>query len=171
MLLGPRLFKETNAFAAPGDDDTGTGATEIDLEEQAAGYQAAYSKLAAAGAPARDVVAYAEDVCLHVAREFTRLLSAEPGMDARRAGGPEPSESVLVESRGLCLVYDSTIDGQGGDSDRSGQIYKMRITIRVQLMDRSCRQPQEYAQRLALRGRVALYRLIVRPKQPIVAFL
>jgi hypothetical protein len=50
-----------NAFAAPDDDGTGTGATEIDLEEQG-GYQAAYSKLATAGAPARDVVAYAGDV-------------------------------------------------------------------------------------------------------------
>jgi exportin-2 (importin alpha re-exporter) len=74
------LFKETNAFAAPDDDGTGTGATEIDLEEQAAGYQAGYSKLAAAGAPARDVVAYAGDVRSHVAREYTRLLSAQPGV-------------------------------------------------------------------------------------------
>lgn len=74
------LFRETNSFAAPDDDGTGTGATEIDLEEQAAGYQAAYSKLAAAGAPARDVVAYAGNVRLHVAREFTRLLSVEPGI-------------------------------------------------------------------------------------------
>ncbi|KAH9023317.1 Cse1-domain-containing protein [Lactarius hengduanensis] len=74
------LFKERNAFAAQDDDGTGTGATEIDLEEQAAGYQAAYSKLAAAGAQAQDVVAYAGDVRVHVAREFTRLLSAEPGV-------------------------------------------------------------------------------------------
>jgi exportin-2 (importin alpha re-exporter) len=75
-----RLFRETNTFAAPDDDGTGTGATEIDLEEQAAGYQAAYSKLATAGAPALDVVAYAGDVRLHVAREFTRLFGAEPGV-------------------------------------------------------------------------------------------
>ncbi|KAI9431167.1 importin alpha re-exporter [Lactarius indigo] len=74
------LFRETNSFAAQEDDGTGTGATEIDLEEQAAGYQAAYSKLAAAGAQARDVVAYAGDVRVHVAREFTRLLGAEPGV-------------------------------------------------------------------------------------------
>ena len=75
------LFRETNAFAAPDDDGTGgTGATEIDLEEQAGGYQAAYSKLAAAGAPARDVVASAGDLRLHVARKFTRLLSAKPGV-------------------------------------------------------------------------------------------
>jgi exportin-2 (importin alpha re-exporter) len=74
------LFRETNAFAAAADDGTGTGATEIDLEEQAAGYQAAYSKLATAGTPTRDVIAYAGDVRLHVAREFTRLLGAEPGV-------------------------------------------------------------------------------------------
>lgn len=74
------LFKETNAFATTNDDGAGTGATEIDLEEQAAGYQAAYSKLATAGAPERDVVAYAGNVRLHVAREFTRLLGAEPGV-------------------------------------------------------------------------------------------
>ncbi|KAH8981961.1 CAS/CSE protein [Lactarius hatsudake] len=74
------LFKEKNAFAAQDNDGTGTGVTEIDLEEQAAGYQAAYSKLAAAGAQAQDVVAYAGDVRVHVAREFTRLLSAEPGV-------------------------------------------------------------------------------------------
>ena len=74
------LFRETNAFAATDDGGVGTGATEIDLEEQAAGYQAAYSKLATAGAPAQDVVAYAGDVRLHVAREFTRLFSAEPGV-------------------------------------------------------------------------------------------
>ena len=73
------LFRESNAFAADASND-GTGATEIDLEEQAAGYQAAYSKLATAGTPSRDVVAYAGDVRVHVAREFTRLLGAEPGM-------------------------------------------------------------------------------------------
>ena len=75
------MFRETNAFATLDDDGTGgTGAKEIGLGEQATGYQAAYSKVAAAGAPARDVVAHAGDVRLHVAREFTQLLSAEPGV-------------------------------------------------------------------------------------------
>jgi superoxide dismutase len=91
-LLGQlaRLIRESNAFAADADDATGTGATEIDLEEQAAGYQAAYSKLATAGTLARDVVAYAGDVRVHVVREFTRLLGAEPGMKtlAGMAEGP-----------------------------------------------------------------------------------
>ena len=54
--------------------------TEIDLEEQAAGYQAAYSKLAKAGTPAHDDVVYAGDVRVRVAREFTRSLGVESGM-------------------------------------------------------------------------------------------
>ena len=53
---------------------------EIDLEEQAAVYQAAYSKLTTAGTQVQDVVAYAGDVRVHVAREFIRLLGGEPGM-------------------------------------------------------------------------------------------
>ena len=57
-----------------------TFATELDLDEQAAGYQAAYSNLATAGRPAQDVVAYASDIRMLVAREFTRLLEVEPGM-------------------------------------------------------------------------------------------
>ena len=60
--------------------NTGTGATEIDLEEQAARYQAAYSKLTTANTPMQDMVAYAGDVRMHVAREFTQLMRAEPGM-------------------------------------------------------------------------------------------
>lgn len=62
------MFRESNVFAA--EADAGTGATKIDLEEKAARCQAAYSKLATAGTPARDVVAYAGDVRVRVAREF-----------------------------------------------------------------------------------------------------
>ena len=93
------LFRESNAFAADASND-GTGATEIDLEEQAAGYQAAYSKLATAGTPSRDVVAYAGDVCVHVAREFTRLLGTEPGMKTlgwRRARSLRVLGSLLYD--------------------------------------------------------------------------
>jgi len=98
------LFRETNAFAARDDDGTGgTGATDIDLEEQAAGYQAAYSKLAAAGAPARDVVAYAGDVRSHVAREFTRLLSAEPGVRTLVAQADQSQVGPFLSSLGISV--------------------------------------------------------------------
>jgi exportin-2 (importin alpha re-exporter) len=70
------LFKEPKAFATT--EDVGTGVTDIDLEEQAAGYQASYSKLAAATTPPPDLVAYVGNVRSYVAGEFTRLLSTKP---------------------------------------------------------------------------------------------
>jgi len=75
------LFKEPKAFApAAAGGGNGTGVTNIDLEEQAAGYQAAYSKLATAVVPQADVVAYAGngDVRSYVVGEFTRLFGAQP---------------------------------------------------------------------------------------------
>jgi hypothetical protein len=79
-LPARRALQGNNAFAAAADDGTGTAAMDIDMEEQAAGYQYAYSKLATAGTPTRGVVTYAGDMRLHVAQEFTRLLGAEPGV-------------------------------------------------------------------------------------------
>ena len=68
LLLGQfaGLFTESNALAA--DANASTGAMKIDLEEQAAGYKVAYSKLALAGTPAQNVVAYPGDVRVHAAR-------------------------------------------------------------------------------------------------------
>lgn len=74
QLVG--LFREPKAFAVA--EDAGTGVTDIDLEEQAAGYQAAYSKLAAAATSPPDLVAYVGNARSYVAGEFTRLLSTEP---------------------------------------------------------------------------------------------
>lgn len=74
QLVG--LFREPKAFAVA--EDAGTGVTDIDLEEQAAGYQAAYSKLAAAATSPPDLVAYVGNARSYVTGEFTRLLSTEP---------------------------------------------------------------------------------------------
>ena len=146
QLMG--LFRETNAFAAPDDDGTGaTGATDIDLDEQAAVYQAAYSKLAATGAPAGGVVAYAGDVHLHVAREFTWLLSAE--LDVRTLVGQADQTQVgpFLSCLGVSVeVYDGTIDCE------MVAVKYIERSLQKQLMDRLqyVGQPQEYAQRLAL---------------------
>ena len=59
------LFRETNAFA------------EILRNKLPETW---HSKLATAGTPAQNVVAYAGDMRVHVARVFTRLLGAEPRM-------------------------------------------------------------------------------------------
>jgi exportin-2 (importin alpha re-exporter) len=90
------LFKEPKAFSSTTDTSTGTGMTNIDLEEQAAGYQAAYSKLATAIVPQADVVAYAGngDVRSYVAGEFTRLFGAQPDV-VRTLVGQQADQSLI----------------------------------------------------------------------------
>jgi exportin-2 (importin alpha re-exporter) len=95
------LFKEPKAFAAA-EDAGGTGVTDIDLEEQAVGYQAAYSKLAAAAAPLPDLVAYVGDVRSYVAGEFTRLLSSEPNVRTLvEQGDPQNQLRLFLSSLGV----------------------------------------------------------------------
>ena len=96
------LFKESKAFAsttAAEDAGTGngTGVTNIDLEEQAAGYQVAYSKLATAVVPQADVVAYAGngDVRSYVAGEFTRLFGAQPDVVRTLIGQQQTDQSLI----------------------------------------------------------------------------
>lgn len=90
------LFKEPKAFSSTTDAGSGTGMTNIDLEEQAAGYQAAYSKLATAVVPQADVVAYAGngDVRSYVAGEFTRLFGAQPDV-VRTLVGQQQDQSLI----------------------------------------------------------------------------
>lgn len=93
------LFKEPKAFSSTADAGTsnGTGMTNIDLEEQAAGYQAAYSKLATAVVPQVDVVAYAGngDVRSYVAGEFTRLFGAQPDVVRTLVGQQQVDQSLI----------------------------------------------------------------------------
>ena len=96
QLVG--LFKEPKAFASTAGDagtGSGTGTTNIDLEEQAAGYQAAYSKLATAVVSQTDVVAYAGngDVRSYVSGEFTRLFRAQPDV-IRTLVGQQQDQSL-----------------------------------------------------------------------------
>ncbi|KAF5323094.1 hypothetical protein D9611_009310 [Ephemerocybe angulata] len=53
-----KLFSEPQHLTKNADDEAATGITEIDFEEQTAGYQAAYSRLAASETKEVDVVAY-----------------------------------------------------------------------------------------------------------------
>lgn len=54
-----RLFSEPQyLLASKTDEDPDAGITQIDYEEQTAGYQAAYSRLAASESPEIDPVAY-----------------------------------------------------------------------------------------------------------------
>lgn len=95
------LFRESKAFAA--SEDAGTGVTDIDLEEQAAGYQAAYSKLATAAAPPPDLVAYAGDVRSYVTNQFMRLLSTEPDVKALVGRTDQSQVPPFLSSLGISV--------------------------------------------------------------------
>lgn len=57
-----KLFSEPQHFTnAKANDDPHAGLTEIDYEEQTAGYQAAYSRLAASESAEVDPVGYVQD--------------------------------------------------------------------------------------------------------------
>ncbi|CAK5267603.1 unnamed protein product [Mycena citricolor] len=60
------------------DDNTAIGLTDIDIEEQTAGYQAAYSRLAAAEGTEADPVAYVRDVKDFFQNEVRELKSRNP---------------------------------------------------------------------------------------------
>jgi exportin-2 (importin alpha re-exporter) len=97
QLVG--LFREPKAFTTA--EDAGTGVTDIDLEEQAVGYQAAYSKLATAATPAPDLVAYAGNVRSYVAGEVTRLFSTEPEVKALVAQADQTQIRPFLSGLGI----------------------------------------------------------------------
>jgi len=81
-----KLFDEPQYLSksTSNDDTTTTGLTEIDYEEQTAGYQAAYSRLAAADSSPVDPVAYVKDPRVFLGQALSRarvgplLAVAEP---------------------------------------------------------------------------------------------
>lgn len=73
------LFKDPKVFTTSASDPDAS-LTAIDFEEQTAGYQAAYSKLAGADNAPVDPVAYVTDVRDFVGKELERLVKAEPGV-------------------------------------------------------------------------------------------
>jgi exportin-2 (importin alpha re-exporter) len=85
-----KLFQEPQHLESRGTDESvQTGLTEIDYEEQTAGYQAAYSRLAASESAAADPVAYV--------REPRDFLIQEI---ARRAGTNGPQLKQMLEATG-----------------------------------------------------------------------
>ena len=94
-----QLFREPQALKSSTTEDVAAGSTEIDLEEQTAGYQAAYSRLAAADAALPDPAAHVADVHAFVGTQLqsqpqvAQLLRtadqqiAGPFVDSLRRGG------------------------------------------------------------------------------------
>ena len=62
--------------------DPDAGLTQVDFEEQTAGYQAAYSRLAAAEAAPVDPVAHVKDLKAFVGQELAQLSARDPRVKA-----------------------------------------------------------------------------------------
>lgn len=90
-----KLFSEPQYLSKSKDDEQSTGITEIDFEEQTAGYQAAYSRLAAAEGAAVDPVAYVRDP-----QDFfgQALVKADPRVKGLLAAGDEKVVQPFVQA-------------------------------------------------------------------------
>jgi exportin-2 (importin alpha re-exporter) len=90
-----KLFSEPQYLSKSKDEEQSTGLTEIDFEEQTAGYQAAYSRLAAAESAPVDPVAYVRDP-----RDFLgqALVKADPRVKGVLAAGDAAVVQPFVQA-------------------------------------------------------------------------
>ncbi|KAG2034488.1 CAS/CSE protein [Suillus americanus] len=90
-----KLFSEPQYLAKSKDEEQSTGITEIDFEEQTAGYQAAYSRLAAADGAPVDPVAYVRDP-----QDFLgqALVKAGPRVKGLLAAGDQKVVQPFVQA-------------------------------------------------------------------------
>ncbi|OSC99927.1 Cse1-domain-containing protein [Trametes coccinea BRFM310] len=77
-----KLFKEEQLLTKKDEEDPDAGITQIDYEEQTAGYQAAYSRLAAAESVPVDPVAHVKDLRAFVGQELANLSKGNPSVKA-----------------------------------------------------------------------------------------
>lgn len=68
-----KLFSEPQYFANKTDEAGDAGMTAIDFEEQTAGYQAAYSRLAASETPEADPLEYVQNPLQFFQQELEKL--------------------------------------------------------------------------------------------------
>jgi len=73
-----KLFREPQYLKSKSDEDADVGFTEIDYEEQTAGYQAAYSRLAASESAEVDPVANVRDPQEFLGQELVKLSKSSP---------------------------------------------------------------------------------------------
>ncbi|OJT05838.1 Importin-alpha re-exporter [Trametes pubescens] len=73
-----KLFRVGQQLSKKDEEDPDAGLTQIDYEEQTAGYQAAYSRLAAAETAPVDPVAHVRDLPAFVGQEFAGLSGRFP---------------------------------------------------------------------------------------------
>ena len=90
-----KLFSEPQHLTKDKEDDPDAGLTAIDHEEQTAGYQAAYSRLAASEGGSVDPVAYVRDPRDFLGQELVRFTKADPRF--KKLLTSDPSVAPLVQ--------------------------------------------------------------------------
>ncbi|KAG6841642.1 hypothetical protein C0991_008627 [Blastosporella zonata] len=90
-----KLFNEPQYLTAKTEENPEAGLTEIDFEEQTAGYQAAYSRLSASETPEADPVDYIRDPQQFLGQELVRLSKAHgPSVKTMIQAAPETEPFV-----------------------------------------------------------------------------
>lgn len=91
-----KLFSEPQYLTKEKDEDPDAGLTAIDYEEQNAGYQAAYSRLAASETTSVDPVAHIAHPRDFLGTELVRLTKADPRVKGLLLG--DPANSVFLQA-------------------------------------------------------------------------
>jgi exportin-2 (importin alpha re-exporter) len=81
-----KLFQEPQFLTDTSTNNSTVGITEVDYEEATAGYQAAYSRLAASETAPVDPVAYVRDPRAYVQQQLQRASQADPRVKTLIAG-------------------------------------------------------------------------------------
>lgn len=94
------LFKEPQYLSTTKtDEDPHAVLTDIDFEEQTAGYQAAYSRLAASETPEADPVAYIRDPQQYLGQELVTLSKSHGSLlKSMIAAGPSSVVGPFVQA-------------------------------------------------------------------------
>lgn len=96
-----QLFSEPQYLKELDGQDPDSGLTAIDYEEQTAGYQAAYSRLAASESAAVDPVAFVRDPREYLAQELGRAEKAEPRVKSLVAAANQVVVGPFLQTLGL----------------------------------------------------------------------
>ena len=96
LFQEPKYHENKDADA----NDPYYGLTAVDYEEQNAGYQAAYSRLAASESAASDPVAYVGDPKEFLTQELVRLSKSDPRIKSLLAASDPAITGPFLQSLG-----------------------------------------------------------------------
>lgn len=88
------LFSEPQHLTKDKTADDDAGFTMIDYEEQTAGYQASYSRLAASEAVSVDPVAHVRDPQVYLGEQLLQLQKAQPSVKTLLTQNPSTAHFV-----------------------------------------------------------------------------